>query len=148
MIGSYTYNVTPVTYATWCGNNHLTGTNAPQTAVIAHDRLNNLYKYALGLNPATNDNKPDPTPPSAGSTPLPLVAVQSVSGVNYLTLTFTGVATGVTYKIQASSDLTSPWNTIQTFPSGGFAPETQTVQHTQSIISSKNRFLRLLMSVP
>ncbi len=111
-----------------------------QTTVTAHDGLNNLYKYALGLTPTTNYNP--------GATALPLVFVQNVGGTSYLALTFTGVATDVTYNVQASSDLTGPWNTIQTFASGGSAPGTVTMQDTQSLVSTPKRFLRLQMTIP
>ena len=91
---------------------------------------------SLGLAPATTYNQ--------GDSHLPLVS----SAANYLSLTFSGVATDVTYTVQASSDLTGAWTTIQTFPSGGVAPGTQTVQDTQSMSASSQRYMRLLMSSP
>jgi len=97
-------------------------------------------KYALGLNPYTTY--------SPGNTSLPLVKMQNVSGTNYLTLTFTGVATDVTYKVQATSNLNGPWTTIKTFPSGGTAPGTQTVQDTQAIGATGQRYLQLIMTNP
>jgi len=106
------------------------------TAVVANDGFSNLLKYALGLNPATRYN--------SGSAGMPSVAVQN----NYLSLTFNGVATDVTYKVQASSDLNGAWTTIQTFPSGGAAPGTQTVQDSQPTSAYSKRFMRLLMTAP
>jgi hypothetical protein len=132
--------ITGQTYSSWVTQNNLTGPNASQTAVLANDKLNNLFKYALGLNPTTNY--------SPGSAGLPTVAVQNISGTNYLTLTFTGVATDVTYKVQATSNLSGGWTTIQTFPSGGPAPGTVTVQDTQAVTASSQRYLRLYMTNP
>jgi len=132
---SFTITVTD-TYSAWATRNGLSGPAAAMTAVTANDGLNNLYKYSLGLAPATTYNQ--------GDSHLPLVS----SAANYLSLTFSGVATDVTYTVQASSDLTGAWTTIQTFPSGGVAPGTQTVQDTQSMSASSQRYMRLLMSSP
>lgn len=139
-IGAYEYIVPAPTYPTWCLEQDLIGTNALPSTVIAHDGLNNLYKYALGLNPTTNYNP--------GASGLPLVFIKSVSGTSYLALTFTGVATDVTYNVQATNDPNGTWTTIQTFPSGGAAPGTVTVQDAQSLISTPKRFLRLQMTNP
>ena len=79
---------------------------------------------------------------------MPSVQVKNISGTNYLTMTFDGVATDVTYKVQASSNLSAGWTTIQTFSSGGAAPGTVTVQDTQAISASTQRYLRLYMSIP
>jgi hypothetical protein len=131
-----TANITGQTYASWATANGLTGNNALMTAVLEPDRLNNLFKYALGLNPTTIY--------SPGATGLPTV---QVNGGNYLTLTFDGVATDVTYNVEASSDLVN-WTTIQTFPSGGAAPGQQTVRDTQTTSASAKRFMRLYMTNP
>ena len=128
--------ITGTTYASWAAQNGLSGSNALMTAVVANDGFSNLLKYALGLNPATRYN--------SGSAGMPSVAVHS----NYLSLTFNGVATDVTYKVQASSDLAGAWATIQTFPSGGAAPGTQTVQDSQPMSAYSKRFMRLMMSAP
>jgi len=108
--------------------------------VIANDGLNNLYKYALGLNPTTNYDPGDPH--------LPSVVQQNVAGTNYLTLSFNGVATDVTYTVQATSNLNGPWTTIKTFPSGGTAPGPQTVQDTQAIGATSQRYMQLIMTNP
>ena len=125
-------NITGGTYANWVTQNSLTGNNALLTTVLAKDGLNNLFKYALGLNPTTHYN--------AGSAGIPSVAIQN----NYLRLTFNGVANDVTYTVQASSDLAT-WTTIQTFPSGGTAPGLQTVQDSQPMSAYTKRFMRLLI---
>ena len=129
-----------LTYSNWTAQNGLTGTSALQATVIAHDNLNNLYKYALGLTPTTNYN-----PGAAG---LPGVSAQNISGTNYLALTFNGVATDVTYTVQATSNLNGAWSTIKTFPSGGLAPGTQTVPDVQAVGSTAQRYMRLVMTIP
>ena len=123
------------TYNNWAARNSLTGNNALMTTVVANDGFTNLFKYALGLNPATHYN--------GGSAGLPSVAVQN----NYLALTFNGVANDVTYKVQASSDLVT-WTTIRSFASGGVAPGLQTVQDSQLTSAYTKRFMRLLISNP
>jgi hypothetical protein len=134
-----TANVTGETYASWAAANGLTGNNALMTAVLEPDRLNNLFKYALGLNPTTIYNP--------GASGLPYVSQVVSNGSTYLELTFDGVATDVTYNVQASSDLVN-WTTIQTFPSGGAAPGSQTVKDTQAIGTTSMRYMRLNMTSP
>ena len=85
-------------------------------------------KYALGLNPFTAYN-----PSGVG---LPATKLDTTG--QYLTLTFTGVATDVTYNVQASSDLMN-WTTIQSY-AGSPAPGTVAVQDTQAISASPKRF--------
>jgi hypothetical protein len=127
--------ITGETYASWAAANGVTG---GQTAVMEPDGLNNLFKYALGLNPTTIYNP--------GSAALPSVGT-STNG-QYLTLTFDGVATDVTYQVQASSDLVN-WSPIKTFSSSvGLAPGQQTVQDTQTIGTTPKRFMRLYMTNP
>ena len=128
--------VTGQTYSSWAATNNLTGNNALMTAVLEPDGYNNLFKYALGLSPTTIYN-----PGAAG---LPTV---QVNGSNHLTLSFDGVATDVSYKVQASSDLVN-WLTIQTFSSGGAAPGNQTVQDTQAVGATPMRYMRLYMAIP
>ena len=129
--------ITGQTYSSWVASKNLTGANALQTAIIATDGLNNLFKYAFGLNPTTNYN-----PGAAG---LPFVQLNSS---NYLSITFDGVATDVTYKVQATSNLTGSWTTIQTFASGGAAPGVQTVQDTQTTSASNQRYMRVVVTIP
>ena len=131
-------------YAFWTSVSGLSGTAAQQSTVLQPDGLTNLLKYACGLNPALSYN------PSA--TGVPAVQVQNLSGKPYLTLTFTGVATDVTYTVQATSDPSLPssqWTKLYTFPSGGTAPPgTVTVPDTEPITGLKPRFLRLQVSSP
>jgi hypothetical protein len=124
------------TYTAWVQQEDLTGNQALATAIVSPDGLTNLMKYALGLSPFTIYNP--------GSTGLPGVQVANVSGTNYLTLTFTGVASDLTYKVQASSDLAN-WSTIQTF-AGTPPPGTVTVQDTQATSASSQRYMRLQVS--
>jgi len=132
--------ISPVTFASWATQQGLSGANATQTAIVSPDGLTNLYKYALGLSPSTVY--------SPGSAGIPVVQQQNVSGNNYLTLTFTGVATDVTYKVQASNDLVN-WTTIYAYPSGGATgPGTVTVQDTQPMTASPARYLQLLITSP
>lgn len=123
-------------YASWVSEYTLTGNQALPTAVVASDGISNLMKYALGLNPFTIYNP--------GSTSLPAVQIKNVSGTNYLTLTFTGEDTDVTYTVQASSDLMN-WTTIKTF-SGNPPPGTVTVQDAQAVSASAKRYMRLQVS--
>ena len=116
------------TFSSWATQEGLFGNNALPTAIISHDRLNNLYKYALGLNPFTLYNP--------GNASLPVVQLANVSGTEYLTLSFDGVATDVTYKVQATSDFNAGWTTIKTYSSGGSAPGAVTVQDTQPVTAS------------
>jgi len=118
----------------------LTGANALQTAIVSPDGLTNLFKYALGLNPFVAYNP--------GNASLPVVAEKNISGTNYLTLTFTGVATDVTYTVQATSDLVT-WSNIYS-STAGVAPGTITVQDTQAITTPppSKRMLRLVVTSP
>jgi parallel beta-helix repeat protein len=150
-IGAYKY-ISPVTYASWAAANIPFGDTTTQSAVTAQDGLNNLYKYALGLNPTSNYN--------FGAASLPYVKLVPVSGAsgadNFLALTFTGVATDVTYTVYATNDPTLPigsWTQLYTFPSGGTtAPGTVTVTDTQGVSASASttnkRFMRLFMTNP
>jgi hypothetical protein len=130
-------SITGQSYSSWAAAKGLTGNNALQTAIIANDGLNNLFKYALGLTPTTTYNPGDPN--------LPFVTQQVINGTNCLTLTFTGVATDVTYDVQASSDLTS-WTSVKTF-SNGTAPGTVTVPDIQAVGTTPKRFMRLVMTL-
>ena len=126
--------ITGQTFSGWAAQQGLIGVNALPTAVGTTDGLNNLLKYACGLSPSISYN--------SGAPGLPSVQLQS----NYLRLTFTGVASDVTYQVQATSDLTGAWTTIQTFPVGTI-PGTVTVQDTQPVSGSSKRFMRLLISL-
>ena len=95
-------------------------------------------KYALGLDPAVNYSP---------ATAEPRAQITNVGGTNYLTLAFTGVATDVTYLVEATNDLTT-WSAIYTY-SGSPAPGAVTVQDTQPITAGHpRRFLRLRVTQP
>ena len=106
-------------------------------ATSANDGIPNLLKYSLGLTALQSYNP--------GAPGLPTV---QVSGANYLSLTFTGTATDITYVVQATSTLSGSWTTIQTFSSGGTAPGTVTVQDTQAMTASTTRYMRLQVTTP
>jgi hypothetical protein len=125
------------TYSFWTSQEGLSGNQALPTTVVSPDGITNLMKYALGLNPFTIYN-----PGSAG---LPYVQIQKFSGTPYLTLTFNGIATDVTYAVQATSNLSSGWTTIYS-STAGQAPGTMTVQDTQPESSSATRYMRLQVS--
>jgi hypothetical protein len=125
------------TYSFWATSQEgLTGNQALPGTIISHDGIMNLMKYALGLNPFTTYN-----PGAAG---LPFVQIVKGSGASYLTLTFTGTATDVTYKVQASSDLVS-WPAIYTSTLGQ-APGTVTQRDTQLTSLTTTRYMRLQVS--
>jgi len=128
------------TYFGQAGLNPTMANGAADMANPAQDGLVNLLKYALGINPQVSYA-------NYGSTAMPVIQTQSFSGVPYLTLTFTGTATDVTYTVQATNSLTSTWSTIYT-SSGSTAPGTVTVQDSQPISSSPKRFMRLQVSRP
>ena len=126
-------------YNAWVAQEGLSGNNALLTAINAPDGLTNLLKYALGLHAFTTYNPGNPA--------LPFVQVKIYGGVNYLALTFTGVATDVTYNVQSTSDLTSTWATVYTYK-GSPAPGTVVVQDSQPLSSSPKRFMRLNVTMP
>jgi hypothetical protein len=128
-------------YSAWVVQEGLSGNKAQMTAINAPDGLTNLLKYSLGLHAFTAYNP--------GSASLPFVEVKNYSDTNYLALTFTGVATDVTYNVQATSDLTGAWTTIYTYK-GSPAPGTVVVQDTQAIPTSNpsRRYLRLNVTSP
>ena len=125
------------TYAYWAAQEGLTGNNAQESAIISPDGITNITKYALGLDPHTTYNP--------GSTGLPVVKLNTAG--TYLTLTFTGVATDVTYTVQASSTLAGPWATIYTYK-GAPPPGTVVVQDTQAVSGATQRYMRLETSSP
>jgi len=124
-------------YSAWVTQYGLIGTQALPTAVVSPDGITNLMKYAQGLNPFTTYNP--------GTARLPVVQVQNGGGVNCLSLTFTGVATDVTYTVQASSDLTGAWSNVYT-STLGTAPGTVLVQDSQAVGVSPQRYMRLIVS--
>jgi len=124
-------------YAYWVSEYGLTGNQALPTAIVSPDGIKNQMKYALGMNPHTTY--------SPGSTSLPVVKIENIAGTNYLTLTFTGGATDVTYTVQATSNLLGSWSTIYTYK-GVPPPGTLTVRDSQAVSASPNRYMRLMIS--
>lgn len=130
-------SVAGVTYNSWAAAAGLSGNAALPTAIVSHDGLTNLFKYALGLNPFT----------TYSTSSLPAVEKTDFSGTQYLTLKFTGVAADVTYSVQVTSDLSSAanWKTIYTYKNSP-APGTVTVKDTQPVSDSPQRFMRLVIT--
>jgi hypothetical protein len=127
------------TYAAWASQEGLTGDSAAQSATLEPDGLTNLFKYALGLNPFTNYNP--------GASALPSVQIENISGDKYLTLTFDGAATDVTYAVQAADSPAGPWSSVATY-SGYPSLGTVTVQDTQPVTASPSRYMRLQITEP
>ncbi len=97
-----------------------------------HDRTPNLVEYALGLNPKVMDETSLPKP----------IAIDG-----YLTLSYTPVATDVTYAVQSSIDLVN-WSSTNVEPVTVNAPAAPVVTWRYKIpMSSAGRvFLRLQVS--
>ena len=111
-------------------------------ATPAGDGITNLMKYALHLNPFVN-----------GVNGLPVQSITTISGTNYLTLTYTKViaATDLTYTVQVSTDLQT-WNSGPTY-TGVLNTVTDSNGITQSItvqslipLSGSRQFIRLQVS--
>ncbi len=109
------------------------------------DGIANLMEYALNLDPR-----------QAQVTGLPTVGQVTVSGSQYLTLTYTQRTdtTGITYLPQVSGDLATwnggPGNTVAvsntTSPDG--LTQTVVVRDAASLTGTNRRFMRLLVSRP
>ncbi len=111
--------------------------NRADAASAANDGMANLVKYALGLNPNL--------PATAASAGL-ILEVQAIDGSDYLSYTFTGTASDVTYIVEAKSDLGSTWTPLYTH--GGSAPGTVRVDDTQALSTATKRFMRLRVTRP
>ena len=122
-------------------NPSISGANA----CPAGDGIANLLKYALGLSPKV---------PGAGG--LPTVSTVTISGQNYLLLTYTRAlaAVDVTGTVEASGDLAT-WSsgsgsttpvTVVNNPDG--KTQTVTVRDNVSEGSTSKRFLRLRVALP
>ena len=122
------------------GNNPTDANGAADTSNPAHDGIANLIKYALGLDPTVNYY-------TSGGTGLPVVGQQAVGAAQYLTLTFRGTATDLTYKVQAADTLGGAWTTLATY-SGSSAVGTFTVQDNKPVSASSARFMRLQIVEP
>lgn len=122
------------------GMNPTDANGASDGANPAHDGINNLTKYALGLDPTTNYY-------ASGAGGLPVVQRQTSGADPRLTLTFTGAVTDVTYQVQATSALAGAWETLATF-TGSSAVGTFTVPDSKPISESASRFMRLQITRP
>ena len=113
--------------------------SAANTAAPAGDQVTNLMKYALGMDPRI----------AYGGQPLKIPSPGVVtSGSNqYLTLNFTGNAADVTYRVEATSDLTGTWTTLYNSAPGS-APGTVTVSDTTPMTSASRRFMHLQVVAP
>jgi len=120
------------------GTTDTTGSRA-WTANPSGDGISNLLKYALGLDP-TKSYYPE-------GTAMPAMAVQVMNGSKYLTHTFTGTASDVTYIVEATSDISSGWEP-PIYTHTGSAPGTVTVQDSQPMSASSHRFMRLRVTQP
>ena len=137
-----TLSLLPTPYQAWqslmftpdqLANSSISG----DTASPAGDGISNLMKYALGMNPNV---------PYSGTAPqIPFAGVGTSGSNQYLTLTFTGTATDVTYSVQATSDLTGTWTTLYSSVPG-IAPGPQTISDTVPMTSATKRFMRLQVS--
>ena len=107
--------------------------NAADTANPAGDGIDNLLKYALGLNPLASEVNP---------------ATQTI-GNGYLTLTVpkNPNATDITYTVEVTSDLTNPtsWTTSGTTIIQNTASLLQ-VQDNTPVGNAAARFIRLQVS--
>lgn len=113
---------------------------ASDRANPAGDGINNLTKYALGLDPTANYY-------ATGANGMPVVQRQTTGADTRLTLTFTGAVPDVTYNVQATSALTGAWETLATF-TGASAVNTFTVPDSQPTNASTARFMRLQITTP
>ena len=144
-IGVATFTLTILTpYQAWQSANFtqlqlLNPAVSGDSATPANDGVANLMKYALGFLPFQNY--------SLSSRALPAIEIQTVAGTDYLAFDFTGIAPDVTYNVQATSNLTGAWTTVQTFDNGS-APGRVTVQDSQPISASSARFMRLQVISP
>lgn len=81
---------------------------ASDLATPAGDGLPNLLKYALGMDPASAGQAPQPT-------------LKDYSGTQHLSLTFQRdpSKTDVTYEVQTADNPIGPWTTVATSTGGG-----------------------------
>jgi sugar lactone lactonase YvrE len=109
-------------------------------AAPAGDGIANLLKYALNL---------DPWSPSFAGLPTP--GITTVSGTDYLSLTYTPapLVDDITFLVEVSGDLNT-WNSGPgfTLPVDTENPSTVTVQDATPMSSAPRRFIRLKITNP
>ena len=145
--GTVTIVVGPAPYDAWKQTNFTTQQLA-QSSVSGdlsdpdHDGVPNLIEYGLGTDPNKTSMIGLPTLSTTG---------------DYLSLTFTRQkwAADITYRIEATGDLTSSWTEIWSSSSvpygdGNNASESVTVQDSVSVSSASThrRFMRLKITKP
>ena len=126
----------PAAFGDWIISQSLTGSQALECASPANDRISNLMKYALGLDPNTPCNKPtDGTNPG-----LPLVGID---GAN-LSLTYQKdtAKSDVTYTAEASTDMVT-WSNSNVTETVVFSNGTVNTVKASIPRSGKKMFLRL-----
>ncbi len=140
----------PVTYASWVSRYGLTGPDAEPDAYTFGSNLNNLLKYALGL---------DPTQPGGGG---PIVGIaEDGLGNRYLSLSYTKptgaeLPTDLVYAVERASALNSAdWSSSSEHVVPAGAPvagpgnlQTVTVRSTHPLGSGPREFLRLRVTLP
>ncbi|HEX4086950.1 MAG TPA: fibronectin type III domain-containing protein [Chthoniobacteraceae bacterium] len=117
---------------------------ALETASPAGDGITNLMKYALDLNPYVS-----------GAAGLPVTNVESVSGTNYLTLTFTAPNPppgDITYNVETTTNLPgnvwSPGVMVTGYPIDN-GNGTETVKERSSLPAVyTSEFIRLMVTGP
>lgn len=133
--GTATITYSPTAIQSWrqtyFGSSANSG-NAADSADPDGDGLPNLVEYALGGNPG-----------SALSAPAPVLGV---TGNSYLTLSFMRSRSDVTYIIQGSNNLSSPWSDLATNP--GTTGQGVTFTDSINVSSNPKRFLRLKIIHP
>jgi hypothetical protein len=145
------YGLLQTPYQLWKQQYFTSGqlTNAAISGDLANpagDGIPNLEKYAFGLSPLVATN-------SAG---LPVNAVQSVGGTNYLTIAYKQILydTDISYTVQVSGDLTNWFSgagyTTQVVPpaDNGDGSVTVTVRDVVPANTAAARFIRVNISGP
>ena len=148
--GATTANVNitlTVSFASWAAT-HFTLAELADPSISGpaadpdHDGIPNLLEYAFNLNPKAADRSG-----------LPVLGTTTVSGSQYLTLSYTQqTLTGdLTYAIQSSPDM-AVWSAVTPVPvsavDNGNGTQTVVVRDPVALDSSTHRFLRVQVSAP
>jgi predicted outer membrane repeat protein len=97
--------VVTTTYQTWVSSYNLTGDNALMTANPSGDGINNLLKYAMGLNPNS------PTLAATDGTKLGLPLTAFAAGSMKFTFIKDTAKSDLTYTVETCTNLTT-WNPV------------------------------------
>ena len=132
----------PLSFSAWASNKGLSGANALDTASPAKDRISNLMKYALGLDP--NKALSSVTMTDGTNPGMPKVALE---GSN-LTLLYQKDTTkaDLTYTVEASTDLANwdPASVSEILQSTSGAIETRKASVLMG--TAPKKFIRLKVS--